>query len=109
MKRLRWVAVLGVVGLLMALAVPANRSEPPARPDSAAAIEAPLFVAGAAMHSRPIARSTTFLAASVVVMVVVSGARERVGAIHVAARRRRISDVGEDWRALLLGAPPIQA
>jgi hypothetical protein len=109
MKRIRWVAVLGVVGLLMALAVPANGSEPPARPDSAAAIEAPPIVAGAAMHSMPIARSATFLAAVVVAMVVVSGARQRVRAIHVAARRRRISDVGEDWRALLLGAPPIQA
>jgi ABC-type Fe3+ transport system permease subunit len=108
MKHLRWVAVLGVVGLLMALGVPANGPEPPARSDSAAAIEAPL-IASAAMHSMPIARSATFLAAVVVAMVVVSGARQRVRAIHVAARRRRISDVGEDWRALLLGAPPIQA
>jgi hypothetical protein len=37
------------------------------------------------------------------------GTRSRFARLLVGHRRRRVTDVGDDWRALLLGAPPTLA
>ena len=75
-------------GISMGIDAPEDAVEHAVRPGVRAAALIPLVLLGALAVAPPLVR-------------------RRVAVIR--RRHRRIGDVGDDWRALLLGAPPIAA
>jgi hypothetical protein len=107
---IRRVAVVAVALVLLTVTIPAagRTTDAALRADTAAA------VGGTVGHGHPRAPGTVTLR-----VLLIAGGFACVAASLAASRRRWtdstprtrpcVGDVGHDWRALLLGAPPVRA